>query len=67
MAKNMAKTARRQLRGRYLLFGEYLRKLSKMNLTSLIDAGEHVLAMFLNKELFLMNNKAINAFSFRKI
>ena len=55
MAKNMAKTARRQLRGRHLLFGEYLRKLSKiwkMNLTSLIDAGKHVLAMFLNYELF---------------
>ena len=24
-----------------------------------IDGGEHVLAMFLNKELFWMNNKAI--------
>jgi len=48
MTKNMAETARRQLRERHLLFGEYLRKLSKMNLTSLIDAGEHVLAMFLN-------------------
>ena len=52
MAKNMAKTARRQLRGRHLLFGEYLRKILKMNLTSLIDAIEHVLAMFLNYELF---------------
>ena len=52
MAKNVAKTAKRQLRGRHLLFGEYLRKLSKINLTSLIDAGEHVLAMFLNYELF---------------
>ena len=52
MAKNMAKTARRQLRARNLLFGEYLRKLLKMNFTSLIDAGEHVLAMFLNYELF---------------
>ena len=48
----MAKTARGQLRARNLLFGEYLRKLLKMNFTSLIDAGEHVLAMFLNYELF---------------
>ena len=49
MAKNMAKTSwQRQLRGRHLLFGEYLSKLSKMNLTSLIDASEHVIAMFLN-------------------
>ena len=61
MAKNMAKTARRQLRARNLLFGEYLRKLLKMNFTSLIDAGEHVLAMF------RMNNKAINPFGFRRI
>ena len=39
LAKNMAKTARRQLAGRHLLFGEYLHKrkrtLSKMNLTSM--------------------------------
>ena len=67
MAKNMAKTARRQLRARNLLFGEYLRKLLKMNFTSLIDAGEHVVTMFLNYELFWMNNKAINAFGFRRI
>ena len=51
MAKNMARTARRQLEGRHLLFGEYLRRpknrkraLSKMNLTSV----KRVLAMFLN-------------------
>ena len=48
----MAKTARRQLAGRHLLFGEYLRSktnllakrtLSKMNFN--IDAGNHVLAI----------------------
>jgi len=43
MAKNIAKTARRQLGGRYLLFGEYLQ-----SWTVNIDAGKHVLAMFLN-------------------
>ena len=36
IAKNMARTARRQLEGRHLLFGEYLKRaLSKMNLTSM--------------------------------
>jgi len=48
----MAKTARRQLAGRHLLFGEYLRSwanllakrtLSKTNFN--IDAGKHVLAI----------------------
>ena len=51
MAKNIAQTARRQLGGRHLLFGEYLR--SWRNLTYAIedklniDAGKHVF-MFLN-------------------
>ena len=31
IAKNIAKTARRQLRGRYLLFGEYLRSWTNLN------------------------------------
>ena len=32
-----------------------------------IDAGKHVLAMFLNQELFWMNNRAIDEFGFRRI
>ena len=32
-----------------------------------IDAGKHVLVMFLNWELFWMNNKAINEFGFCRI
>ena len=48
----MAKTARRQLGGRHLLFGEYLRSWTNLNDTIEdklnIDAGKHVLAMFLN-------------------
>ena len=52
IAKNMAKTARRQLGGRHLLFGEYLRSWTNLNDTIEdelnIDAGKHVLAMFLN-------------------
>ena len=31
IAKNMAKTARRQLGGRHLLFGEYLRSWTNLN------------------------------------
>ena len=31
MAKNIAKTARRQLGGRHLLFGEYLRSWTDLN------------------------------------
>ena len=50
-SKNMAKTARRQLRGRHLLFGEYLRSWTNLTVTIKdelnIDAGKHVLAMFL--------------------
>ena len=41
-----------------------------MNLTSIevsIDRGKLVLAMFLNKELFWMNNKTIIEFDFRII
>ena len=55
IARNMAKRARRQFRGRHLLFGEYLRSwadkpkrtLSKksMNLINNIDAGKHVAAV----------------------
>ena len=52
IAKNTAKTARRQLGGRHLLFGEYLRSWTNLNYTIedelKIDAGKHVLAMFLN-------------------
>ena len=46
MAKNIAKTARRQLRGQHLLFGfaELDKPKHKLN----IDAGKLVLAMFLN-------------------
>ena len=53
MAKNTAKTARRQLGGRHLLFGEYLRSWTNLNVHYRreelnIDAGKRVLAMFLN-------------------
>ena len=55
----MARRARRQLERRHLLFGEYLRGCTTLNVhyESLedernIDGGAHVLAMFLNKELF---------------
>ena len=47
----MAKTVRRQLGRRHLLFGEYLRSWTNLNVTIKdelnIDAGKHVLAMFL--------------------
>ena len=53
----MTKTARRQLGGRHLLFAEYLQSWTNPNVQSIedeldIDAGKHVLAMFLNWELF---------------
>ena len=52
MAKNVAKTVRRQLGGRNLLFGEYLRSWTNLNVTMEdklnIDAGKLVLAVFLN-------------------
>ena len=67
----MARTARRQLEGRHLLFGEYLRSWTTLNVhyESIedelnIDGGKHVLAMFLNKELFWMNNKTLIEFGF---
>ena len=50
----MAKTARRQLGGRHLLLeNNYLRSWTNLNVQSIkdelnIDAGKHVLAMFLN-------------------
>ena len=52
MAKNKAKTARRQLGGQHLLFGEYLQSWTNQNVHYLIediniDTGKHVLAMFL--------------------
>ena len=60
IAKNMAKTARRQLGRRHLLFGEYLRSWTNTIEDELnVDAGKHVLATFLNSELFWINNKAI--------
>ena len=63
----MARTARRQLEERHLLFGEYDLQSSTtlhVHYESIedelnIDGGKHVLAMFLNKELFWMNNKTI--------
>ena len=52
IAKNIPKTARRQFGGRRLLFGEYLRSWTNLNVTIEdelnIDAGKQVLAMFLN-------------------
>ena len=70
----MARTAKRQLEGRHLLFGEYLRSWTTLNVhyESIedelnIDGGKHVLAMFLNKEAFWMNNKTIIEFGFRII
>ena len=70
----MAKTARRQLGRWHLLFGEYLWSWTNLNVHyrrwtehRWIDGGKHVLAMFLNYELFWMNNKAINEFGFRKM
>ena len=43
IAKNMAKTARRKLRGRHLLFGEYLWSWINTIADELnIDAGKHV-------------------------
>ena len=54
MAKNIAKTARRQLGGRHLLFGEYLRSWTNLNVhyrDSIedelnIDAGKRVFYVF---------------------
>ena len=50
MDKNIAETARRQLGGRRLLFGEYLRSWTNLTYTIEdklnIDAGKLVLAMF---------------------
>ena len=70
----MARAARRELERRHLLFGEYLRGWTTLNVhyESIkdelnIDGGKHVLAMFLNKELFWMNNKTIIEFGFRII
>ena len=37
MAKNIAKTARRQLGGRHLLFGEYLRSWTNLNVKFIFD------------------------------
>ena len=51
----MATTARRQLEGRHLLFGEYLWSWTNLNVQyrrrtehRWIDGGKHVLGMFLN-------------------
>ena len=64
----MARTARRQLERRHLLSEEYLRAEQPWTCTIgdelNIDGGKHVLAMFLNKELFWMNNKTIIEFGF---
>jgi len=70
----MARTAKRQLERRHLLFGEYLQSWTALNVhyESIedelnIDGGKHVLAMFLNKELFWTNNKTTIEFGFRTI
>ena len=70
----MARTATRQLEGRNLLIGEYLRGWTTLNVhyESIkdelnIDGRKHVLAMFSNKELFWMNNKTTIEFGFRII
>ena len=62
----MARTVRSPLKGWHLLFGKYLRSRTTlyMHYESIedelnIDRGKHVLAMFLSKELFWMNNKTI--------
>ena len=61
MAKNIAKTARRQLEGRHLLFREYLRSWTNLNVQYTIedklkvDAGQHVFAMFLLKLGIILN------------
>ena len=47
MAKNIAKTARRQIGGQHLLFGEYLRSWKTIEDKLNIGAGKLVLAMFL--------------------
>jgi len=68
----MARTARRQLEKRHPLFGEYfMRSWTTLNVhyesvkdKLNIDGGKHVLAMFLNKELFWVNNKTIIEFGF---
>ena len=57
LSKNIARTARRQLDGRHLLFGIYLQTLTALYLTNFpikmhyryelnVDGGEHVLACF---------------------
>ena len=55
----MARRARSQLERRHLVFGEYWRSCTTLNVhyesvedELNIDGGAHVLAMFLNKELF---------------
>ena len=55
----MARRARRQLERPHLLFGEYLRGCTTLNVhyesvedELNIDGGKHVSAMFLHKELF---------------
>ena len=61
MAKNIVKTARRQLGGRHLLSGKYFaeldkpkHKISKIKLN--IDAGKLVLAMLLFKLGIILND-----------
>ena len=70
LAKNTARTVRRQLDGRHLLFGEYLQTeqplspkpankhaLSKMNVTCKeVSASMDCFSLFSNYELFWMNN-----------
>ena len=61
----MAKTARRQLGAGQSGAGQTWMYTIEPELN--IDTSKQVLAMFLNEELFWMNNKAINEFCFRKI
>ena len=61
MAKNKAKTTRRQLGGRHLLFREYLRSWTNLNVHYTIedklnvDAGQHIFAVFLLKLGIILN------------
>ena len=55
----MAKTARRQLGGRYLLFGEYLPSWTNVNIHYRMGTFSYSFKLGI---IFLMNNKAINEF-----
>ena len=66
----MARKARRQLEGRHLLFGEYLRGPEQPQTCSIedelnIDGGNHVLTMHVFKLGIILNdNKTITELSY---